>query len=113
MESRSKSYPSASSCVSASSEHGSTTLRSYALWGDKTLRRGSRVRIVMLIPVTFDTTLTLPDESELRGFATAQVNRRDFGILNNADNGFDYHGVADEITLEFEFVARAVSPEEG
>ncbi len=63
-------------------------------------------------PVTFDVTLRLPNETELRGLATAQVIRGDFGILNNADNGFDYHGVADEITLEFEFVARAVEAEE-
>lgn len=63
-------------------------------------------------PVTFDVTLRLPDATELHGLATAQVNRYDFGILNNTDNGFDYHGVADEITLEFEFVARIVPPEE-
>lgn len=73
--------------------------------GDLTVRGATN-------PVTFDVTLNLPGESELRGLATAQVNRRDFGILNNADNGFDYHGVADEITLEFEFVARVVPPEE-
>lgn len=73
--------------------------------GDLTVRGATN-------PVTFDTTLTLPDETELRGFATAQVNRRDFGILNNDENGFDYHGVADEVTLEFEFVARVVPPEE-
>ena len=63
-------------------------------------------------PATFDVTLNLPDETELHGLATAQVNRRDFGILNNADNGFDYHGVVDEVTLEFEFVARLVPPED-
>ena len=62
-------------------------------------------------PVTFDVTLRLPNENELRGMATTQVSRRAFGILNNDENGFDYHGVADEITLEFEFVARAVLPE--
>lgn len=59
-------------------------------------------------PVTFDSTLNLSSETELSGLATAQINRADFGILNNDENGFDYHGVAAEVTLEFEFVAVAV-----
>ena len=61
--------------------------------------------------VTFDATLNLANETELFGLATAQVSRKSFGILNNDDNGFDYHGVVDEITLDFEFVAIAVQSE--
>ena len=60
-------------------------------------------------PVTFDVNLTLASDDELSGFASTVVSRRDFGILNTQDNGFDYHGVEDEITLEFEFVARVVA----
>lgn len=63
-------------------------------------------------PVVFEVALRLLDETELRGLATAQIIRRDFGILNDAENGFDYHGVDEEVTLEFEFVARAVLSED-
>ena len=59
-------------------------------------------------PVTFNVELNPISESELRGFATTVVNRSSFGILNNDENGFDYHGVVEEVTLEFVFVARAV-----
>ena len=59
--------------------------------------------------VTFDVALNLTSETELQGFARTVVNRSDFGILNNDENGFDYHGVVEEVTLEFDFVARAVS----
>lgn len=57
-------------------------------------------------PVTFSALLTIVSPEELRGLATTIVRRSDFNILNDADNGFDYHGVAEEVTLEFEFVAR-------
>ena len=67
--------------------------------GDLTLRGVTN-------PVTFNVTLTIVNPQELRGLATTTVMRSNFNILNDADNGFDYHGVAEEVTLEFEFVAR-------
>lgn len=67
--------------------------------GDLTLRGVTN-------PVTFNVLLTIVSPEELRGLATTIVRRSDFNILNDADNGFDYHGVAEEVTLEFEFVAR-------
>lgn len=73
----------------------------FRVTGDLTVRGTTR-------PVTFDIELTPVNESELRGFATTVVNRSNFGILNNDENGFDYHGVVEEVTLEFDFVARAV-----
>lgn len=60
-------------------------------------------------PVTFYVLLTIVSPEELRGLATTNVRRSDFNILNNEENGFDYHGVAEEVTLEFEFVARSGS----
>jgi polyisoprenoid-binding protein YceI len=57
-------------------------------------------------PVTFNVLLTVLSPEELRGLASATVMRSDFSIINDADNGFDYHGVAEEIALEFEFIAR-------
>lgn len=74
---------------------------SFQLTGDLALRGVTR-------SVVFDVELTLIDAEQLEGVATTNVNRRDFGILNNNDNAFDYHGVADEITLKFEFEAQAV-----
>ena len=59
--------------------------------------------------VTFTVTVTVISEDELQGSASALVNRQLFGILNNSENGFDYHGVSDIVTLEFDFIARAVS----
>lgn len=73
----------------------------FQVTGDLTLRGNTR-------SVTFDVSLTLNSATEIQGYATATVNRSDFGILNDAQNGFDYHGVEEEITLEFTFVARAV-----
>lgn len=73
----------------------------FQVTGNLTLRGNTR-------PVNFDVSLTLSSTSEIRGFATATVNRSDFGILNDAQNGFDYHGVEEEVNLEFTFVARAV-----
>lgn len=70
--------------------------------GDLTLRGVTR-------SVTFDVTLTVIDAHTLQGFATTTVNRTDFSILNDGDNGFDYHGVEEQVTLEFDFVARSVS----
>lgn len=75
---------------------------SFQLTGDLALRGVTR-------SVTFDVELVLIDAEQLKGAATTNVNRRNFGILNNNDNAFDYHGVADEVTLEFEFEAHAVS----
>ena len=59
--------------------------------------------------VTFTVAVTVISEDELQGSASALVNRQLFGILNNSENGFDYHGVSDIVTLEFDFIARAVS----
>ena len=73
----------------------------FQVTGNMTLRGNTR-------PVTFNVSLTLSSTTEIRGFATATVNRSDYGILNDAENMFDYHGVEEEITLEFNFVARAV-----
>lgn len=74
---------------------------SFQVTGDLTLRGVTRA-------VTFNVTLTLVSTSELRGLAGAIVNRSDFDILNDAQNMLDYHGVAEAVTLEFEFIARAV-----
>jgi len=74
---------------------------SFQVTGNLTLRGNTRL-------VTFDVSVTPNSESEIRGTATATVNRTDFGILNDDQNGFDYHGVAEQVTLTFDFVARAV-----
>lgn len=58
-------------------------------------------------PVTFTVRLTLGSAEEIRGEATAFVNRSDFGILD--DDMLAYHGVAEQVRLEFDFVARAVA----
>jgi hypothetical protein len=50
--------------------------------------------------------LTIIGPEEIRGLATTTMMRSDFSIINDADNGFDYHGVAEEVALEFEFTAR-------
>ena len=73
----------------------------FQVTGDLTLRGVTR-------SITFDANLTVIDADTLRGFATTTVNRTDFSILNDADNGFDYHGVEETVTLEFDFVARSV-----
>jgi len=73
----------------------------FQVTGDLTLRGNTQ-------SVTFDVSLTLTSTAEIQGFATATVNRSDFGILNDAQNGFDYHGVEEEVNLEFDFVAEAV-----
>ena len=59
-------------------------------------------------PVTFNVSVTIASEDEIRGTAEATVNRSEFGILNNEENGFDYHGVEEEVVLIFDFVARGV-----
>lgn len=74
----------------------------FQVTGDLTLRGVTR-------PVTFDINLLVVHEDLLQGLATTIVNRTDFSILNNSDNGFDYHGVEEEVELEFEFVARSVT----
>lgn len=76
----------------------------FQVTGDLTVRGTTQ-------PATFDVEVVVA-ESELRGMATTIVDRRDYGILNDADNGFDYHGIANEVTLEFEFVAQAATQEE-
>ncbi|MCK6580843.1 MAG: YceI family protein [Anaerolineae bacterium] len=58
-------------------------------------------------PVTFTVRMTLGSAEEIRGEATAFVNRSDFGILD--DDMLAYHGVAEQVRLEFDFVARAVA----
>jgi len=75
---------------------------SFQVTGDLSLRGNVR-------SVTFDVTLTASSADEIRGSATATVNRTDFGILNDDRNGFDYHGVEGQVTLAFDFVARAVA----
>ena len=74
----------------------------FSVTGDLTVRGTTQ-------SVTFDVALNPVSENELQGFAKTVVNRSAFGILNNDENGFDYHGVVEEVTLEFDFVARAVS----
>lgn len=69
--------------------------------GDLTLRGTTRT-------IMFDVSLTIVSADELRGLGRTVVNRSEFGILNDAENMFDYHGVAESVTLEFEFVARTV-----
>jgi polyisoprenoid-binding protein YceI len=59
-------------------------------------------------PVTFSVWVTLGSSEEIQGEATAFVNRSDFGILD--DDMLAYHGVAEQVRLEFEFIARAVVP---
>jgi len=73
----------------------------FQVTGNLTLRGTTRA-------VTFNVSLTVVSSSELQGLGRAVVNRSDFGILNDAENMFDYHGVAEAVNLEFEFVARAV-----
>lgn len=74
---------------------------SFQVTGDLTLRGVTK-------PVTFTVSLTLTSLSEIRGVADTKVNRSDFGILNNSENGFDYHGVEESVSLSFDFVAREV-----
>lgn len=74
---------------------------SFQVTGNLTLRGITR-------PVTFTVSLTLTSPSEIRAVADATVNRSDFGILNNSENGFDYHGVEESVSLSFDFVAREV-----
>lgn len=58
-------------------------------------------------PVTFSVTLTLESQQAVRGVAQAILNRSDFDILD--DEMLAYHGVAEQVTLDFDFVARAVT----
>jgi hypothetical protein len=44
-------------------------------------------------PITFNVLLTIISPEERRGFATTTVMRSDSSIVNDADNGFDYHSV--------------------
>lgn len=74
---------------------------SFQVSGNLTLRGVTR-------SVTFTVSLTLTSLTEIRAVADATVNRSDFGILNNSENGFDYHGVEETVSLSFDFVARQV-----
>lgn len=73
----------------------------FQVTGDLTLRGTTR-------PVTFDVVVTPNSLTEISGTATTTVNRSDFGILNDDRNGFDYHGVEEQVNLAFDFVAREV-----
>jgi polyisoprenoid-binding protein YceI len=57
-------------------------------------------------PVTFAVEVTVESAETIRGTARSIVNRSDFGILD--DDMLAYHGVAEQVRLEFDFVARAV-----
>lgn len=59
--------------------------------------------------VTFEVSLTVVSDKELQGIATAIINRSNFGILNNGENNFNKHGVAETVTITFEFIAKQVS----
>lgn len=56
--------------------------------------------------LTFEVTVTVLSETELKGLATTQINRHDYGLLND---GLLEHGVSETVRLELEFVARAVA----
>ena len=56
-------------------------------------------------PVTFNVSLALDNAETISGQAIAVVKRSDFGILD--DDMLVYHGVAQDITLRFNFVARS------
>ena len=73
----------------------------FSVTGDLTIRGTTQ-------PTAFDVELIVVSTDELRGRAKTIVNRSDFNILNNADNGFDYHGVEEQVELEFDFVAGIV-----
>ncbi|MBC8171814.1 MAG: YceI family protein [Anaerolineae bacterium] len=55
--------------------------------------------------VTFEVNVTIVSETEITGLAVATVLRSDYDLL---DEGLVFHGVADEVRLEFAFVAREV-----
>jgi polyisoprenoid-binding protein YceI len=55
--------------------------------------------------LTFDATVTPVTQDELRGRATTLIRRQDYGLMQSA---LAEHLVSEEITLEIEFVARAV-----
>jgi polyisoprenoid-binding protein YceI len=67
--------------------------------GDLTLRGIKK-------PVTFDVTLTVTAR-DLRGTAKATINRSDFNLID--DEHLVEHGVAQPVTLEFDFVAEPVT----
>lgn len=83
-----------------SSVQGRETV-TFQVTGDLTLKGVTR-------SVTFDVSLTIVNQEEIRGLARSTVTRSNFGILNNAENMLDYHGVSETVILEFEFVARPV-----
>lgn len=58
--------------------------------------------------ITFDVSLTVVSQTELTGEASATINRSDFEILNNPENRFTKHGVAETVILAFDFVARRI-----
>lgn len=74
----------------------------FTVTGDLTVRGTTQ-------PTTFNVELIIKSFDEILGSAKTIVNRSDFNILNNDENGFDYHGVEEQINLEFDFVAEAVN----
>lgn len=60
-------------------------------------------------PVTFEVGVLVNSLNEISGTAKTIANRSVFNILDNHETGLDHHGVAEEVTLEFDFVANAVS----
>lgn len=71
---------------------------SFQITGDLTIRETTK-------PVTFGVTLTPVDETRLEGLATVTFPYRDFGLAIPDSPSVDT--VADDVTLELEFVAVA------
>lgn len=71
---------------------------SFTVTGDLTIKGTTR-------PVTFTGEASWPQQDRIEGFATAKVNRMDFGIgIPNAPGVAD---VSEEVTLTLDFVATA------
>jgi polyisoprenoid-binding protein YceI len=70
----------------------------FQITGDLSLRGITR-------SLTFDTTLMLVSETEITGLATTTIQRANYDLL---EGGLIEHGVSEAVTLEIEFVARAV-----
>jgi len=70
----------------------------FQITGDLSLRGITR-------SLTFDTSVTIVSETEITGLATTTIQRADFDLL---EGGLIEHGVSEEVTLEIEFLARAV-----
>jgi hypothetical protein len=70
----------------------------FQITGDLSLRGITR-------SLTFDASVTLVSATEITGLATTTILRADYGLL---EGGLIEHGVSEEVTLEIEFMARAV-----